>query len=227
MGAWWIQGLLAGCAMAPQQPCPVGMVYIAAGTVELGLRQPQAPWHQPARAVALAAYCIDTYEHPNVAGARPTFMASFDDAVTSCAAVGKRLCTADEWERACRGPQGRLHPYGDERDATACNTPIEGSGPPAGAPAPVAVAGAFPRCVSAEGVFDLDGNLSEWVDQPWSGAPEPFAVDAVVDPASWRTVRGGTMWSRTFYGQDCTSAHGHHRSTFRSMDDGFRCCRDP
>lgn len=94
-------------------------------------------------------------------------------------------------------------------------------------PAPVAAAGASPRCVTPEGVYDLDGNVSEWVDQPWDGAPEPFARAGRVDPETWRTVRGGTMWSETFHGHDCTSAHGHIRSTFRGMDDGFRCCLSP
>lgn len=220
----------SGCGAGPtghSGPCPAGMVQIDAGDARLGVRSHRQPWQGSARTVALAAYCVDTYEYPNVAGATPKAFVTFDEAQAWCAAAGKRLCTGDEWERACRGPQGRLHPYGDVRDPTACNTPIEGTGPLPGRAAPVSVAGAFPRCVTPEGVFDLGGNLSEWVDEPWAGVPEPFAPRAKVDPETWRTLRGGTMWSQTFYGQDCTSAHGHPRSTLRSTDDGFRCCLTP
>ncbi len=60
----------------------------------------------------------------------------------------------------------------------------------------------------------------------WSEFAPPFEPDVVVDPATWRTVRGGTMWNETFYGQDCTSRHGHPR-TDKYEDDGFRCCAGP
>ena len=91
-------------------------------------------------------------------------------------------------------------------------------------PVPIQPSGSHERCRSAEGVYDLNGSLSEWVSDPWTGAPEPFNADQTVDPTSWRMLRGGTMWDKTFYGQDCTSRHGH-KITFESQDDGFRCCR--
>ena len=90
---------------------------------------------------------------------------------------------------------------------------------------PSTKAGGWERCRTPEGVYDLNGSVSEWVADPWTGGPEPFNPEARVDPETWGTLRGGTMWSGTFYGQDCTSRHGH-AGHFRNIDDGFRCCRD-
>ena len=42
-------------------------------------------------------------------------------AADACAASGKRLCTSDEWLRACRGPDENAFPYGNEYNPDACN----------------------------------------------------------------------------------------------------------
>jgi formylglycine-generating enzyme required for sulfatase activity len=199
------------------------MVSIPGGPVELGFPMPRHPWMEAPRPVTLRPYCIDRYEFPNEAGALPRTELSWTEARDACAAVGKRLCSAAEWERACKGTAGWRQSYGPERDPAACNTPIDGSGP-GDQPAPLAPSGSHPRCQSPEGVFDLNGNVSEWTAEVWTGPPEPFRAGATVD-STWHTVRGGTMWSRTFYGQDCTSRHGHP-SDSRFADDGTRCCRD-
>ncbi len=203
--------------------CPADMVFIDGGLTTIGFPPPSREWMEPAHRVQLQPYCIDRYEWPNRKGELPQGWLTHSAAQQACASVGKRLCRSDEWERACRGPTGTRYSYGKQRDATACNTPIDGSGPGRG-PVPLATSGAYERCVSAEGVYDLNGSLSEWTDTPWTGGPEPFNPDAKVD-GSWYTLRGGTMWNRTFYGQDCSSRHGHHAS-FKNMDDGARCCAD-
>ncbi len=201
------------------------MVAIAGGETQIGEARPSRPWQEQARTVTLTPYCVDRYEYPNRAGELPTANVTWDAADAACQAAGKRLCTSDEWERACRGADRSPFSYGPRRDASICNTPIDGPGPGSNPP-PIAPSGAFPGCVTPEGVFDMNGSLSEWVSTSWDGDPEPFNRHARVDPATWRVLRGGTMWNRTFYGQDCTSRHGHERSTFKNMDDGFRCCRD-
>ena len=213
---------LLGCRWLVAPSCPEGMVLIPAGLVALGVEDPR-PWQQSSRMVRLDAFCVDIYEFPNQAGAPPQAQLDWQQALDACTTIGKRLCTSDEWERACRGTTGRLYSYGNTRDPEACNTPIEGSGPGHGTQ-PYTASGAWPRCKTPEGVYDLNGSLSEWVSDPWDGDPEPFNREARVDRETWRTLRGGTMWSQTFYGQDCTSRHGHHTS-FHNIDDGFRCCK--
>ncbi len=225
VGAW---SLLAACSWtdpAPSSPCPDDMAHIPAGVAVIGSVRGGPDYYRPREEIPHEGYCIDRYEWPNQEGELPRADVSWDEAVAACQDVGKRLCSDLEWERACRGPEGRRYSYGEQRDPRACNTPIQGSGPKDG-DAPIAPSGSFPRCVTPEGVYDLNGSLSEWVADPWSGRSEPFNEDAVVDPATWRTLRGGTMWFLTFYGQECMSRHGHRKASFRNMDDGFRCCRD-
>jgi sulfatase modifying factor 1 len=217
----WVWFIASGCFSTTPR-CPADMVFIPAGPAIIGVSEPLS-WQQARHEAALPGYCIDTYEHPNRAGEPSTAQVTWSQARDACAAIGKRLCGSDEWERACRGPEGRRYVYGDTRDPAACNTPIEGGGPQPSLPP--TEAGAWPRCRSPEGVYDLNGSLSEWVSDPWTGDPEPFNREARVDPETWRVLRGGTMWSQTFYGQDCTSRHGHEVS-FHNIDDGFRCCRD-
>jgi sulfatase modifying factor 1 len=219
--------VLPGCSGVASRgaSCPDDMVAIPAGVAVMGIDGRGPDYYRPRREIQQEGYCIDKYEWPNKEGELPQSNVSWDEADAACREVGKRLCTELEWARACRGPEGRKYSYGNQRDPMACNTPIQGSGP-GKHPAPIKPSGAFPRCVTPEGVYDLNGSLSEWVSDPWDGGPEPFNREATVDPETWRTLRGGTMWFSTFSGQECMSRHGHRRSTFRNIDDGFRCCRD-
>src|SRR5689334_13259428 len=55
--------------------------------------------------MALAAsFCIDRWEAPNQLGEKPLVMQSAVLAESWCAKKGKRLCTEDEWDTACEGP---------------------------------------------------------------------------------------------------------------------------
>jgi eukaryotic-like serine/threonine-protein kinase len=199
------------------------MVLIPGGMVTLGVSEPLAGHERALRERRLAAFCVDVYEYPNRSGVLPRADVSWQDARQACADLGKRLCGGDEWERACRGPEGWRYSYGAERDSGACNTPWEHF---EGAPVPLAASGTHPGCTSPEGVVDLNGNLSEWVEDPWDGEAPGFEQEGLAPDAVLRTVRGGTMWRKTFYGQDCLSAHGHPDHVVH-MDDGFRCCADP
>lgn len=95
-------------------------------------------------------------------------------------------------------------------------------------------AGTVETCASVYGVFDLEGSVSEWVEDPLS-PPDPALVQASdggegVDPglldADFRGVLGGTMWPG-LYGFGCQARHGHPRVGPTSSDDGWRCCRAP
>ncbi len=202
--------------------CPPEMALIPGGAFTVGQLQPSEPWHEPARDVQLASFCMDRYEHPNQAGREVTVDVSWTEAVALCQEQGKRLCSSAEWERACRGPQRWRYVYGDQRRAEACNAPLEEPDPSRRQPA--LVAGAYPDCVSQEGVYDLNGSVSEWVQDAWTGPRAQVDQRYPADETS-RMLRGGTLWRRTHYGQDCTSRHGHPSSAKRG-DDGLRCCKD-
>ena len=207
-------GLFSAPAPPIVGPCPLHMVHLpAVGDV--------------------AAVCIDRYEFPNREGVQPRTHVTWPEAQEICVNQRKRLCTSAEWSRACSGVSvpglaPRSHSYGDTFEPTRCNTPRSDAGPAPGELTPLAASGAFPGCASPEGVFDLNGNVSEWVADPWTEAHGPLmrSKDQPNAEGAPRVVRGGTMWSRTPYGQSCASSHGHAAQT-RFNDDGLRCCADP
>ena len=56
--------------------------------------------------------CVDRYEAPNLEGAPPLVMYTFDEAESWCQSRGKRLCLDSEWTAACEGPEAWPFPYG-------------------------------------------------------------------------------------------------------------------
>ena len=98
--------------------------------------------------------CIDKYEFPNKEGTVPTGNISYADAQKACGALGKRLCTTDEWKWGCSGIEGYAYPYGWNVEKGRCN--MDGSRPPE-------ASGARTNCMSKFGAYDMAGNIFEWV----------------------------------------------------------------
>jgi len=203
-------------------PCPAGMVHLTAGEFVGGASgeaidyYPEWPGieHLPRsrQQRSTGAFCIDLYEYPNRKGEMPKAYVSWDEAVRLCGEQGKRLCSEDEWVRACAGDEGWLFPYGNEYTLGMCNADVNEA---VGDPKWIRPSGSFSRCVSPCGAVDMEGNLSEWVD----AIPED-------DDPELRIVAGGTMWVGV-YGRGCMARHRHHRTDASHEDDGFRCCADP
>ncbi len=108
----------------------------------------------------------------------PIFAVSHDDASAFAASRGARLPLEHEWEKAARGVDGRLHPWGDDFDAALCW--MQGSVAGRSRPSPV---GARAADCSPYGVRDLAGGVRGWCGDPSFRG----------DPAA-RPVRGGA-WS--------------------------------
>jgi hypothetical protein len=161
-------------------------------------------------------------------GVVPQGYVSEVEASAACKASGKRLCAEDEWVAACRGERKTRFPYGDARKSGWCND--DGKSPlvrlygSAGVrafgeepmndprlnqmPDTVARCGAYERCTNDLGVFDMVGNLHEWVDDPGG------------------TFRGGYYLDTRRNGDGCdyrTTAHG---AAYKDYSTGFRCCAD-
>ncbi|MCX7726002.1 MAG: formylglycine-generating enzyme family protein [Chitinispirillaceae bacterium] len=105
--------------------------------------------------------CIDRYEYPNKKGTMPKVNVSYEEAASICKSIGKRLCTAEEWQWGCSGLEGYTYPYGWNPEKEKCaggdNIPFE-------------VSGSRHNCVSKFGGYDMVGNVFEWVISP-SGQP--------------------------------------------------------
>ncbi len=105
--------------------------------------------------------CIDKYEYPNQKGKKPHINIPYTGAQNLCKKEGKRLCTVQEWQWACSGLEEYTYPYGHRMDSDNCNR--EGA-------KHVEPSGSRINCVGKFGVYDMVGNVFEWVTSS-SGKP--------------------------------------------------------
>lgn len=169
---------------------------------------------------------------------KPQGYISGQQAARACENAGKRLCSASEWQAACRGPEHTRYPYGDTRRAGVCNdrfdkptghpvtrlfkqTKAPGDKPkkmwsPAFMNDPrlhelsdtVAPTGSFEECTNGYGVFDMVGNLHEWVADPKG------------------TFLGGFFMDTRINGEGCEYRTTAHHFGYHDYSTGFRCCAD-
>ncbi len=160
-------------------------------------------------------------------GVQPWKVTTKSEAETACEAAGKRLCTEDEWYTTCIGPSETAYAYGDEYEPTTCNGidancdchgstnedcacddhggPYAGCYYDCGGSYGMEVTANRSGCTNSYGVWDINGNLWEYVE---SSAEYP--------------VRGGAY--------NCGDSASYHRCDYEPgwnpSARGFRCCHD-
>jgi sulfatase modifying factor 1 len=187
------------------------------------------------------------------AGVRPQGYISQLEAASACQNTGKRLCTLSEWYRACRGEHDTLYPYGTTFVRGRCNVGkphllslLHGSDPRAWSyetgfndpeldqrPGFLAETGAYSGCVTSAGVFDLVGNLHEWVADHVDASiaqklPLKFGIRSRIGHNLGKGVFMGGFFSTTNeHGEGCEFVTMAHEPGYHDYSTGFRCCKDP
>ena len=140
---------------------------------------------------------------------RPVVGVSWYEAMAYCRWRGDtaQLPSESQWERAARGAEGRLFPWGNEPpDPTRLN--YTAAGHTVGRATPV---GFYPAGATPEGLLDLAGNVFEW------------CLDRCPNQETARTVRGGSYQSVELFVR--AAFRGRYPAESRKDFIGFRVCR--
>jgi formylglycine-generating enzyme required for sulfatase activity len=191
------------------------MVYVPAGEFVMGSTEDDPDANvdeEPVHTVHLDAFWIDRTEVSNAqyrqcveagdcdeptcwdeddvnAPDQPVVCVTWDNAQAFAAWVGGRLPTEAEWEKAARGTDGRIYPWGNS--APGCQIANH-----ANCVGHARAVGSYPQGASPYGVLDLAGNVWEWVAD-WYGrdyyARSPARQPPGPESGTFRVLRGGSF----------------------------------
>ena len=230
------------------------MVQIPAGPFLMGGGTVGDFDEQPQRVIYLDAYAIDLYEvthadYRRFAGMlgrpmpvipvfeddvalltgdrQPVVGVRWIDAFDYCKWAGGRLPTEAEWEKAAAGEEGNTWPWGKVFDARVVNGRGEEDGFKYSSPV-----GSFEAGRSVYGLYDMSGNVAEWVSDWYDQfyyKKAPFKNPKGPEEPDFNKVvvyRGGS-YSHTAHDLRAAKRFGGAHPERGENNVGFRCARDP
>lgn len=164
-----------------------------------------------------ARYRVNNYYNMRQYDNYPVVRIRWEDARTYCQWVGEQLPTEAQWEKAARGTDGRIFPWGNNFNNNRANTQESGDN--------VKSVGSYPDGRSPYGVYDMAGSVWEYVadwysDTYYQNAPdtEPTGPSSGAD----HVLRGGSYSDFKEYAR-VTNRGTPHSGSIRSGFRGFRC----
>jgi serine/threonine-protein kinase len=150
----------------------------------------------------------------------PVVYMDWNMANTYCEWRGAHLPTEAQWEKAARGTDARIYPWGRDADCQKANYQGSGNGCVGG----TSKVGNYESGKSPYGAYDMAGNVWEWVSDWYSEAyyqtslsSNPIGPDFGLS----RVLRGGS-WSRGQY-EIRASERNKFKPDYYNFDIGFRC----
>ncbi len=217
--------LSATSETSPAPEPPEGMVYVPAGEFIMGSELGDAD-ETPQHIATTAAFFIDVFEVSNATYKKYDSAFTFEDgkenfpaivtweqADAYARAIGKRLPTEKEWEKAARGLDGRLYPWGNTYDPTFIQYDrTKGIGETIAKPK------------SPYGCYDMAGSAMEWTSD-WYKPYKGNSIPSDRYGEKFKVLKGGTTFN------DQAHMRCSHRFYLPVNDSsnyitGFRCVKD-